>query len=136
MEAALLRRRKYRSRQTITPSLSVSWRLKVNCQKKRLVGVGTFNGRSLRTDFRAFVLLNLADDLKVDVLVIQEHSMSQLVVDFERNLPIGWQILHGAPSASGVGGIGFPLSSRCSPWLLYYNFDNERDSVANIHIGI
>ena len=136
MEASLLRRRKYRSRQTITSSMSVSWRSVVNCQKRRLVGVGAFNVRTLRTDLWSFVLLNLADDLKVDVLVIQEHSKSQLVVDLERNLPIWWQILLGAPTASGDGVIGFPLSSRCWPWLLYYKFVNERDSVASYHIGI
>ena len=56
-------------------------------------------------------------------------------VDFQRNLPRGWQILLGAPSAPGVGGIVFFLSSRCSPWLLDYKFLYERVAVASFDIS-
>ena len=35
----------------------------------------------------------------------------------------------------GVGGIGFLLSSRCSPWLLDYKFVTDRVAVASIDIG-
>ena len=100
----------YRSRQSITSSLSVASRSVVNRNKQRLVKVGTFNVRTVRTDFRAFELPKLAADLKIDVLVIQEHRRSKSDVDFQRSLPKGWQILLGAPSAPGVGGIGFLLS--------------------------
>ena len=101
----------YRSRQSITSSLSVASRSVVNRKKQRLVKVGTFNVRTLRTDFRAFELQKLAADLKIDVLVIQEHRRSKSDVDFQRSLPKGLQILLGAPSAPGVGGIGFLLLS-------------------------
>ena len=104
----------YLSRQSIT-SLSVASRSVVNCKKQRLVKVGTFNVRMLRTDSRAFELQKLAADLKIDVLVIQEHRRSTFDVDFQCSLPKGWQILLGAPSAPCVGGIGFLLSSQCSP---------------------
>ena len=134
-EATHVRRRKYRSRQTITSSLSVASRSVVNRKKQRLVKVGTFNVRTLSTDFRAFELQKLAADLKIDVLVIQEHRRSTSDVDFQRNLPKGWQVLLGAPSAPGVGGIGFLLSSRCSPWLLDYNFVTDRVAVASFDIG-
>ena len=67
--------------------------------------------------------------------MIQEHRRSISDVDFQRNFPKGWQILLGAPSASGVGGIGFLLSSRCSPWLLDYKFVTERVAVASYDIG-
>ena len=77
----------YRSRQSITTSLSVASRSGVNRKKQRLVKVGTFNGRTLRTDFRAFELQKLAADLKVDVLVMQEHRRSKSDVDFQRSLP-------------------------------------------------
>ena len=73
--------------------------------------------------------------MKVGVLVIQEHRRSKFDVDFQRNLPKGWKILHGAPSAPGVGGIGFLLSSLCSPWLLEYKFVTERVAVAIFYIG-
>ena len=133
-EATYVRRRKYRSRQTITSSLSVASRSVVNRKKQRLLKVGTFNVRTLRTDFRAFELQRLAAELKIDVLVIQEHRRSKSDVDFQRNLPKGWQIFLGAPSAPGVGGIGFFLSSWCSPWLLDYKFVTERVSVASFDI--
>ena len=67
--------------------------------------------------------------------MIQEHRGSTSNVDFQRNLPKGWQILLGAPSAPGVGGIGFLLSSRCSPWLLDYKFVTDRVAVASFDIG-
>ena len=121
----------YRSRQSIT-SLSVASRSVVNRKKQRLVKVGTFNVRTLRTDFRAFELQKLAADLKIDVLVIQEHRQSKSDVDFQRSLPKGWQILLGAPSAPGVG---FLLSSQCSPWLLDYKFVTDRVAVASFDIG-
>ena len=92
-EATHARRRKYRSRQTITSSLSVASRSVVNCKKQHLVRVGTFNVRTLRTEFRAFELQKLTADLKIDVLVIQEHRRSKSDVDFQRSLPKGWQIL-------------------------------------------
>ena len=130
-EAAHVRRRKYRSRQTITSSLSVASRSVVNLKKQRLAKVGTFNLRTSRTDFRAFELQKLAADLKVDVLVIQEYRRSTSDVDFQRNLPKGWQILLGAPSVPGVGGIGFLLSSWCSSWLLDYKFVTDRVAVAS-----
>ena len=130
----------YRSRQT--SSLSVASRSVVNRKKQHLVKVGTFNVRMLRTDFRAFELQKLAADLKIDVLVIQEHRRSWSDVDFQRNLqeinsnlPKGWQILLGAPSAPGVGGIRFLLSSRCSPWLLDYKFVTDRVAVASFDMG-
>ena len=134
-EATQVRRRKYRSQQSITSSLSVASRSVVNRKKQRLVKVGTFNVRTLRTDFRAFELKKLAADLKIDVLVIQVHRRSTSDVDFQRNLPKGWQILLGVPSAPGVGGIGFLLSSQCSPWLLYYKFVTDRVAVASFDIG-
>ena len=89
----------------------------------------------LRTDFTAFKLKKLAADLKINVLMIQEHRRSMSDVDFQRNLPKGWQILLGAPSAPGVGGIGILLSSRCSPWLLVYKFITDRVAVVSFHIG-
>ena len=61
----------FRSRQSITSSLSVASRSVVNRKKQRLVKVGTFNVRTLRTDFRAFELQKLAADLNIDVIVIQ-----------------------------------------------------------------
>ena len=134
-EATHVRRRKYRSRQTINSSLSVASRSVVNRKKQRLVKVGTFNVRTLRTDLRAFELKKLAADLKVGVLVIQEHRRSTSDVDFKRNLPKGWQILIGAPSAPRGGGIGFLLSSRCSSWLLDYKFVTDRIAVASFDIG-
>ena len=133
-EATHVRRRKYRSRQTIASSLSVASRSVVNRKKQRLVKVGTFNVRTLRTDFRAFELQKLAADLKVNVLVIQEHRRSTSDVDFLRNLPKGWQILLGAPSAPGVGGIGFLLFSQCSSWFLDYKFVTDRVAVASFDI--
>ena len=56
-------------------------------------------------------------------------------VDFQRDHPKRWQILHGACSAAGVGGISFLLSSRCSPWLLYCKLVTERVAVASFDIG-
>ena len=102
---------------------------------KRLVREGTFNVRTLRTYFRAFKLQELAADLMIDVLVIQEHRRSKYEVNFRRNFPKGWQIILGAASAPGVGGIGYLLSSRCSPWLLNYKFVTERTTVASFDIG-
>ena len=67
--------------------------------------------------------------------MIQEHGRSTSDVDFQRNLPKGWQILLGAPSAPGVGGIGFLLSSQCSPWLLDYKFVTDRVAVASVNMG-
>ena len=67
--------------------------------------------------------------------MIQEYRRSTSDVDFQRNLPRGWQILLGAPSAPGVGGIGFLLLSRCSPWLLDYKFVTDRVAVASFDIG-
>ena len=134
-EATHVRWRKYRSRQTITSSLSVASRSIINHKKQRLVKVGTFSVRTLRTDFIALELKKLAADLKIDVLVIQEHRRSTSDVDFQRNLPKGWQILLGAPSAPSVGGIGFLLSSQCSPWLLDYKFVTDRVAVASFDIG-
>ena len=133
-EATHVRRHKYRSRQTITSSLSVTSRSVVNRKKQRLVKVGTFNVRTLRTDFRALELKKLAADLKVNILVIQEHRRSTSDVDFQCNLPKGWQILIGAPSSPGVGGIGFLLSSQCSSWLLDYKFVTDRVAVASFDI--
>ena len=68
--------------------------------------------------------------------MIQEHRRSTSDGDFQRNLPIGWQILLGAPSAQGVGGIGFLLSSRCSSWLIDYKFVTDRVAVASFDVGI
>ena len=81
------------------------------------------------------ILQKLAADLKVNILVIQEHRRSTSDVDFQRNLPKGWQILHGAPSAPGVGGIGFLLSLQCSSWLFDYKFVTDRVAVASFDIG-
>ena len=67
--------------------------------------------------------------------MVQEHRKSKSDVDFQCNLPKGWQILLGAPSAPGVTGIGFLLSSRCSPWLLEYKIVTERVAVASFDIG-
>ena len=133
-EATHVRRHKYRSQQTITSSLSVASRSVLNRKKQRLVKVGTFNVRTLRTYFRAFELQKLAADLKIDVLVILEHRRSMSDIDFQRNLPKGWQILIEAPSAPGDGGIGFLLSSQCSPWLLGYKFATDRVVVASFDI--
>ena len=66
--------------------------------------------------------------------MIQEQRRSKSDIDFQRNLPKGWQILLGDPSAPGVGGIGFLLSLRCSPWLLDYKFITERVAVASFDI--
>ena len=134
-EATHVRRRKYRSRQTITSSLSVASRSVVNRKKQRLVEVGTFNVRTLRIDFRAFKLQEYAADLKIDVIVLQEHRWSKSDIDLQRNLQKGRQNLLGAPSAPGVGGIGFLLSSWCSPWLLNYKFVTDRVAVASFDIG-
>ena len=73
--------------------------------------------------------------MKIDVLVILEHRRSKYDVDFQRNVPKGWQIPIGTPSAGCVGGIGFFLSSRCSPWLLDHKFVTERVAVASFDIG-
>ena len=108
---------------------------RINRKKQHLVKVRTFNVRTLRTYFRAFELQKLAADLKIDILVIQEHRRSTSDVDFQHNLPKGWQILLGAPSAPGYGSIGFLLSSRCSPWLLDYKFVTDRVAVASFDIG-
>ena len=67
--------------------------------------------------------------------MIPEHRRSTSVVDFQRNLPRGWQILLGAPSAPGVGGIGFLLSSQCTSWILDYKFVTDRVAVASFDIG-
>ena len=67
--------------------------------------------------------------------MIQEHRRSKSVTDFHRNLTKGWQILLGAPSAPGVGGIGFLLSSWCSPWLLDYKFVTDGVAVASFDMG-
>ena len=125
----------FRCTDLVTSSLSVASRSVANRKKQRLVKVGTFNVRTLRTDFRAFELQKLAADLKIDVLVIQEHRRSKSDVDFQRSLPKGWQIFLGAPSAPGVGGIGFLLSSQCSPWLFDYKFVTDRVAVASFDIG-
>ena len=135
-EATHVRRRKYRSRQTIASSLSVASRSVVNRKKQRLVKVATFNVRMLRTYFRALELKKLAADLKVNVLVIQEHRRSTSDVDFQRNLPKGWQILIGAPSSPGVGGIDFLLSSRCSSWLLDYKFVIDVGRILQVYSSI
>ena len=67
--------------------------------------------------------------------MIQEHRRSTSDIDFQRNLPKGWQILFGAPSAPGLGGIGFLLSSRCSSWLLDYKFVTDRVAVASFDMS-
>ena len=67
--------------------------------------------------------------------MIQEHRRSKTNVNFQRNHTKGWQILLGAPSTPGVGGIDFLLSSPCSPWLLDYKFVTERVAVASFDIG-
>ena len=132
-EATQGRRRKYRARQTIISSLSVARRSVVNCTKQRLARVETFNVGTVRTFFRAYELQKLAAELKIDVLVIQEHRRSN--VDFQLNFPKGWHILIGAPSAQDVGCIGFILSSRYSPWLLDNKLVTVRVVVAGFDIG-
>ena len=134
-EATQVSWQKYRSQHTITSSLSVASQSVVNCKNQHLVRVGTFNVRALRTDFRPFELQKLVADLKINVLMIQDHRRSTSDVNFQRNLPKGWQILLGAPSTPGVGGIGFLLSSRCSAWLLDYKFVTERVAVASFDMG-
>ena len=53
----------YRSRQSITSSLSVASRSVVNRKKQRLVEAETFNVRTIRTYFITFELQKLAADL-------------------------------------------------------------------------
>ena len=73
--------------------------------------------------------------MKIDVLVIQEHRRSTSDVDFQHNLSKGRHINLGAPSAPGVGSIGFLLTSQCSPWFLDYKFVTDRVAVASFDIG-
>ena len=61
------------------PYCQVASRRVVNRKKQRLDKVGTFNEGTIRTDFRAFELQKLTADLKIDVLVIQEHRRSDVV---------------------------------------------------------
>ena len=134
-KATQVRRCKYRARQIITCSLSIASRSVVNCKKQHLVRVRNFNVRTLRKNFRVLELKKLAADMNTDVLVIQEQRRSKSNVDFQCNLPNGWQILLGASSTPGVGGIGFFLLPQCSPWLLDYKFVTERVAVASFDIG-
>ena len=64
-----------------------------------------------------------------------KYRSRQTITSQIAKIPNDRQILLGVPSALGVGGIGFLMSSRCSPWLLDYMFVTDRVAVASFDIG-
>ena len=82
---------------------------------------------TLSSDVRVKELQQLASDMSIDVLTVQEHKCTSLDVHKSLLFP-GWQFLLKQTPSPGVGGIGFLPSSRAVKTLLLFSFSSH-------HIG-
>lgn len=92
------------------------------------LSIATFNARTLNADWRIQELLQLAVDLDIAILGIQEHRRS---TSTDVHLSHSWQLKLAPASPSGTGGIGFLLSPSASRALLDLYFPSDRIGVAS-----
>ena len=78
------------------------------------------NCRTLCSDVRVKELQQLASDMSIDVLAVQEHK--RISLDVHESLLPGWQFLFSESPSPGVGGIGFLQSSRAVKSWLFFSF--------------
>ena len=124
-EARRARKEKYRLRQaTSHSSLLVASQGDVS-RKLYQAQITTSNSRTLSSDVRVKELQQLASDMSIDVLAVQEHKRTSLDVHKSLLLP-GWQFLLYETPSPRVGGIGFLLSPRAVKTLLLFSFPSHR----------
>jgi sorting nexin-29 len=101
-------------------------------QKHHMLSIGTFNCRTLKSDWRLQECARLAHDLKLFVLSVQEHRRT---TELDCNLKDGWHFKGSPASNSGVGGIGFILSPSAMVSLLNIQFKSPRIGIASFDLG-
>ena len=114
--------KKYRSRQTTSHSSLLVAR---QCDVPRKLNLATMNCRTLGSDVRVKELQQLASDMSIDILAVQEHKRTSLDVHKSLLLP-GWQFLLRETPSPGEGGIGFLLSPHAVKTLLLFSFPIHR----------
>ena len=109
-EARRARKQKYRLHQTILhSSLLVAHQGDVS-RKLNQAKISTMNCRTLISDVRVKELQQLASDMSIDVLAVQDHKRTSLDMHKSLLLP-GWQFLLKETPSPGVVGIGFLVTS-------------------------
>ena len=93
-------------------------------RKQNQAKIATINCRTLISDVRVKEFQQLASDMSIELLAVQEHERTSLDVHRSLLLP-GWQFLPMETPAPGVGGIGFLLSPRAVKTLLLFSFPSH-----------
>ena len=62
----------------------------------------------------------------IDVLAIQEHRRTNTALVTDINIPTGYRLFMNDTHSTGVGGIGFVISPRCSYKLISSEFFSTR----------
>ena len=91
----------------------------------RYAKIATMNCRTLSSDVRVKELKQLASDMSIDVLAVQEHKRTSLDAHKSLLLP-GRQLMFMETPSPGVGGIGFLLSPRAVKTRLFFSFPSHR----------
>ena len=124
-EVRRTRKQEYRSRETTSHSSLLVARQSDVPRKLNQAKIATMNCRTLSSDVRVKELQQLASDMSIDVLAVQELKCTPLDVQKSLLLP-GWQFLLKETPSPGVGGIGFLLSPRAVKTLLLFSFPSHR----------
>ena len=100
-KARRARKQKYLSRQTTSHSSLLVARQGDVSRKLNQVKIATMNYRTLSSDVRVKELPQLASDMSIDVLAVQEHKRTSL--DVHKSLLLtGWQFLLKETPSPGV----------------------------------
>ena len=88
--------------------------------------IATFNCRTLMLDYGVLELIELVRKKCIDVLAIQEHGRTKTALVTDINIPTGYRLFMNDTHSTGIGGIGFVISPRCSYKLISSEFFSTR----------
>ena len=80
--------------------------------------IATFICRTQRSEYGVLQLIELVQKKCIDVLAIQEHRRTINALATDINIPTGYRFFMNVTHSTGVGGIGFVISPRCSYKLI------------------
>jgi exonuclease III len=78
----------------------------------RSMRIGTLNCRTLKENWRQGMLAHLANDMKLDLVMLQEHSIAAEPGLHRTELGSGWVLHYTTADARGHGGVGVLVAPR------------------------
>ena len=91
--------------------------------------VGTLNCRTLKAKWRQGMLAHLANELGLDLVMVQEHSIVTTPGIQHEDLGNGWALHYTTADTGGHGGVGVLVSPRLRPLVVLQSISERVLSV-------